>query len=79
MCLWCGRSIARAVYGHVISYGAPHARSLRARGAPLLKTGDSGYNNILTMEWRLLKSVRVRLGPVTICALTKGADPCRVL
>ena len=44
VCLWCGRTVARSVYGHVItkfagmgrlplflSYGAPPTRALRAR------------------------------------------------
>ena len=79
MCLCCGRSVARAVYGHVISYGAPHARSLRARGAPLLKwrlrLQQHTHYGMALIEKRPRKTV----GPLTICALTKGADPCRVL
>ena len=42
-----GRSVARAVYGHVftkfsrIGYGAPHVRASRARLAPLISLAST--------------------------------------
>ena len=68
------------MYGHVISYGAPHARSLRARGAPLLKKETQATTTYTHYGMALIeKRPRKTVGPLTICALTKGADPCRVL